>query len=145
MIFLSNGLCHCEVYRNSYWKWTNFVSVSPNPNIGNFKCQRNFTAQKYGIFSCKSKSDSTCWFKINFHIESMKSIYFALCGCVDPYMLSCCVTKRGETKNCLTRSKCKRVFIHKSNPFVNFLYSHINNVFLIIPEKKKPWKTENQN
>lgn len=41
---------------------------------------------------------------------------------------------------CLTRSKCKKVFIHKSNPFVNFLYSHINNVFLIIPEKKNPEK-----
>lgn len=129
-ILIGNGQILCQ------WALTH--------NIGNFKCQRNFTAQKYGIFSCKSKSDSTCWFKINFHIESMKSIYFALCGCVDPYMLSCCVTKRGETKNCLTRSKCKRVFIHKSNPFVNFLYSHINNVFLIIPEKKtlKNWKSK---
>lgn len=45
-----------------------------------------------------------------------------------------------ELYYCLTRSKCKRVFIHKSNPFVNFLYSHINNVFLIIPEKKNPEK-----
>lgn len=83
-ILIGNGQILCQ------WALTH--------NIGNFKCQRNFTAQKYWIFSCKSKSDSTCWFKINFYIESMESIYFALCGYVDPYMLSCCVTKRGETK-----------------------------------------------
>lgn len=31
MIFLSNGLCRYEVYRNSHGNLTNFVSVSPIP------------------------------------------------------------------------------------------------------------------